>query len=74
MRMIRAWLSKPFVDLRRDLVVRGLEMQATISADEEADVPVPAPQSEKESAGLFINVIDQQGGRQNDCIGGAATG
>jgi len=50
-------------------------MQATISADEEAEyVPVPAPQSEKESAGLFINVIDQQGGRQNDCIGGAATG
>ena len=73
--MIRAWLSKPFVDLRRDLVVRGLEMQATISADEEAEyVPVPAPQSEKESAGLFINVIDQQGGRQNDCIVGAATG
>jgi hypothetical protein len=52
-----------FVELRRDDVVKAREMMATVGANEDAEYkPVPVPQTEKDSAGLFIHLIDQYKG------------
>jgi hypothetical protein len=52
-----------FVELRRDDMVKAREMFATAGADEDAEYkPVPIPESEKDSAGLFIRLIDQYKG------------
>jgi uncharacterized protein YdcH (DUF465 family) len=49
-----------FVELRRDGVVESREMFATLRADEDAEyVPVPVPDSEKDSAELFMRLVDQ---------------
>jgi len=52
-----------FVELRRDQMAHNREMLATVGADEDAEdedaeyVPVPAPDSEKDSAELFMFLI-----------------
>jgi hypothetical protein len=49
-----------FVELRRDEVVKGREMMATVGADEEAEYkPVPVPDSDKDSAQLFMYLVDK---------------
>ncbi len=52
-----------FVELRRDGVVNYREMAATVGANEDAEYKsVPVPDSEKDSAQLFIYLIDQYKG------------
>ena len=49
-----------FVELKRDGVVKGREMMATVGVKEDAEYkPVPVPDSEKDSAELFSYLIDQ---------------
>jgi hypothetical protein len=52
-----------FVELKRDEVVKGREMMATVGADEDAEYkPVPVPDSDKDSAGMFMYLIDKYKG------------
>jgi hypothetical protein len=52
-----------FVELRRDEVVKGREMMATVGADEDAEYkPVAVPDSDKDSAQLFMYLVDKYKG------------